>query len=210
MKNGMNSSPGSHEKNTRPLLTYSLGFAEMCAHRSGATSLYSSMRCIQYGTHPAPASRNAILSRGNRACPCRRETPVERDGERELVGGIDDRHVELILVHVREASPRIVGPHPAIVDGLALRWRQVAVDADEPDVRLGAPDFTVHESDDVATARLRVARTPLPILRVDPLVRCVDLDHVAVAIDHEFGLVSHGTLLGSCDASRESRPRSQS
>src|SRR6267142_1460792 len=65
MKNGMNSSPGSQEKNTRPLLTYSLGFAEMCAHRSGATSLYSSMRCIQYGTQPAPASRNAIFKLRN-------------------------------------------------------------------------------------------------------------------------------------------------
>src|SRR5207247_4440386 len=145
-----------------------------------------------------------------RAGPCRRETPVERDGERELVGGMDDPHVELILVTVRGASPRIVGPHPAIVDGLALRRGQVAVDADEPDVRLGAPNFTVHESDDIAAARLRVARTPLAILRVDPLVRRVDLDHVAVAIEHELGLVSQGTLLGSGDASRKSRPRSQS
>src|SRR5262249_20089319 len=99
------------------------------------------------------------------------------------------------LVHVGEARPWVIGAHAAIVDGLALGRRQIAVDAHESDIRLGAPDLTVDEADDVAAARLRVDGTPLAVLRIDPLVGLVDLDHVPVAVDHQVESVDHRVLL---------------
>ena len=55
------------------------------------------------------------------------EAGVEGDGERQLIGGIDDGHVDLVAIHVHEASPGIVRPHPAIVNRLAVRRRQVSI-----------------------------------------------------------------------------------
>src|SRR5207247_10914585 len=110
----------------------------------------------------------------------RGEGRVVGHGAGELVGGIYHGDIDLIAIHVREASPGVVGPHPPIVDGLTLRRRQVAIDAHESTLRVGAPDLSVHEPDDVAPGRLGVDGAPLAVLRIDPLVSLVDLDHVAV------------------------------
>jgi len=118
-------------------------------------------------------------------------------------------NVDLIAIHVRQPRPGIVGPHPAIVDGLALRRRQVTVDAHEPDVGLGAPHLAIHEAHDVAAARLRVPGPPLTVLRIDALVGCVDLDHMSVAVDHQVGPVGHRLLL-CASAARTARPYHES
>ena len=143
------------------------------------------------GTHLAIVVKPVVV-RGRAG---RGEAAVAGHRQRELVGRIDDGYVDLVAVHVSEPSPRIIGAHPAIVDGLALRRGQVAVDADEADVGLGAPHLAVDETHDVAAARLRVAGAPLAVLRVDPLVGRVDLDHVSVAVDHQVGSVGHRLLL---------------
>jgi hypothetical protein len=127
--------------------------------------------------------------------PRRREAGVEGDGEGQLVGGIDHGHVELVAIHVREARPGIVGPHPAIVDSLALGRTQVAIDAHESALGVGSPHLAVHEPDDVALGRLGVHGAPLAVLRIDPLVGFVDFDHMPVAVDHQIGSVGHRMLL---------------
>src|SRR2546425_3589195 len=42
---------------------------------------------------------------------------------------------------------------------------------------------------------LGVDGAPLPVLRVDPLVGFVDLDHMAIAVDHQVESVDHRRLL---------------
>jgi hypothetical protein len=127
--------------------------------------------------------------------PRGREARVLRDRERQLVRGIDDRHVDLVPVHVGQARPGIVGAHPAIVDGLAARRGEVAIDTHEAALRVRPPDLAVDEPNDVAPGGLGVDGAPIPVLRIDPLVGLVHLDHVPIAVDHQIGSLGHGMLL---------------
>ena len=64
---GMNSSPGSQLKNTRPLLMYSLGLAERYAQRSGATSSHRDRRnLLQPGEHLLGEEFKALFGLGMR------------------------------------------------------------------------------------------------------------------------------------------------
>src|SRR2546422_8630337 len=96
------------------------------------------------------------------ARPGRGEARVVGHRERQLVGGIDDGHVDLVAIHVREARPGIVGSHPTIVDGLALRRAPGSVYAHEPPLPVGAPDPAPPEPHDGAAGRPRGDRTPPP------------------------------------------------
>ena len=138
------------------------------------------------------------------------EARVVGDRERQLVGGIDDGRVDLVAVHVGQAGPGVVGPHPAIVDGLAARRRQVAVDAHESALRVGPPDLAVDEPDDVAPGDLGVDGAPVVVLRIDPLVGFVDLDDVPIAVDHQIGSLGHRVLLfGSRRSCRVHEPSTE-
>src|SRR2546425_9854049 len=61
---------------------------------------------------------------------------------------------------------------------------------------------------------LGVDGAPLPVLRVDPLVGFVDLDHMAIAVDHQVESVDHRRLLSRerypVTSSREAWPRNSS